>query len=248
MTTLFQQQYRDLEDRMRRLAEAEGDVYLPNPKPKGPVDYVLICMEPSFGKWAGGSVPKARERVDAGFRNFLNGMDSMLLHFCVRRFLCNPEQTYHITDFSKGAMPVERAAHGRGERYARWYSLLKDELELISKPDARVIAVGNQVYTQLNRSAYTRPVTPIIHYSSQAGRARAAGVAGHEKQFDKFKAQVSREDVISVAHEVLIESGVPAQIYNEAIATIQRARLSESRIKLIFNYKLDFEKLLSQAI
>lgn len=248
MTTLFQQKYRELEDRMRGLAEAEGNVYLPNPSPKGPVDYVLICMEPSFGKWAGGSEEEARKRVDAGFRNFLNGMDTMLLHFSVRKFLCNPGQTYHITDFSKGAMHVDRAAHGRAERYARWYSSLKDELELTSKPSAKVIAIGKQVHDQLNRSGYARPVTPTIHYSSLAGKARTDGLAGHEDKLDKFRAQVSRDDVISVAHEVLIESGVPARIYNEALATIQRASLSESRIKLILNYKLAFEKLRSQAI
>ena len=72
---------------MKALAEADGDVYLPNPKPGGPVDYVLICMEPSLAHWAR-SAKEARARVDAGFRNFLAGFEPMLLHFSVRRFLC----------------------------------------------------------------------------------------------------------------------------------------------------------------
>jgi hypothetical protein len=41
--------YCNLERRMKALAESEGDVYLPNPKPAGLVDYILICMEPSLG-------------------------------------------------------------------------------------------------------------------------------------------------------------------------------------------------------
>lgn len=60
--------YRELEERMRRLAEAEGDVFLPNPEPTGPVHYVLICMEPSLG---GASASEVRTRVEAGARNFV---------------------------------------------------------------------------------------------------------------------------------------------------------------------------------
>ena len=48
----FRAKYRRLEDRMRALAEADDDVFLPNPEPVEPVDYVLICMEPSLGAWA----------------------------------------------------------------------------------------------------------------------------------------------------------------------------------------------------
>jgi hypothetical protein len=45
----FHEKYRDLEDRLRALAEADGDVYLPNVEPSGPVRYVFIAMEPSLG-------------------------------------------------------------------------------------------------------------------------------------------------------------------------------------------------------
>ncbi len=41
--------YRDLERRLKTLAESDGDVYLPNPEPTARVDYILICMEPSLG-------------------------------------------------------------------------------------------------------------------------------------------------------------------------------------------------------
>ncbi len=49
----FQDAYQELEGRMRAFAEADGDVYLPNPEPAGPVDTVLIAMEPLMGGWGG---------------------------------------------------------------------------------------------------------------------------------------------------------------------------------------------------
>jgi hypothetical protein len=72
----------------------------------------LICLEPSLGHWAR-SVTKARERVASGFRNFLTDIEPMLLHFSVRRFLCEKGQHYHITDFSKAAMLVKQAGAAR---------------------------------------------------------------------------------------------------------------------------------------
>jgi hypothetical protein len=46
---VFHTAYRELEERMRALAEADGDVFLPNPEPLGPAHYVLIqpffCLE-----------------------------------------------------------------------------------------------------------------------------------------------------------------------------------------------------------
>ena len=112
--------YADLERRMSALAERECRVYLPNPEPTTRVDYILICMEPSLGHWAR-SEAEARERVASGFRNFLTDIEPMLLHFSVRRFLCEKGQHYHITDFSKGAMPVKQAGAARADRYKRWY-------------------------------------------------------------------------------------------------------------------------------
>ena len=71
---------------MKSLAESDSDVYLPNPEPTARVDYILICMEPSLGHWAR-SAEEARAKVASGFRNFLSGIEPMLLHFSVRRFL-----------------------------------------------------------------------------------------------------------------------------------------------------------------
>ena len=144
----FHTAYRELEERMKVLAEADGDVFLPNPEPSGTVQYILICMEPSLGRWAR-SADDARLRVEAGFRNFLFSIEDFILHFCVRRWLCGPAERYHITDFSKGAMLVDYAGFARTQRYDRWYSLLQQEINLCANPSAGIVAVGNVVAEHL---------------------------------------------------------------------------------------------------
>jgi hypothetical protein len=121
MESEFRSAYRNLDQQMKELAESDVDgVYLPNPEPTGTVDYIFVCMEPSLGHWAR-NAEDARARVALGFRNFLAGIDPMLLHFSARRFLCDTGQRYHITDFSKGAMHGKHANKARTDRYNRWY-------------------------------------------------------------------------------------------------------------------------------
>src|SRR5436190_8414128 len=105
----FRASYQRLEARMTRLAEADGDVFLPNPELSRPVEYLLIGMEPSLGRWAR-SREEADAKVKAGFRNFVSSIEDFILHFCVRHYLCSGSETYHITDLSKGAMLVSPQA------------------------------------------------------------------------------------------------------------------------------------------
>jgi hypothetical protein len=177
--------YRDLERRMKALAESDGHVYLPNPEPTARVDYILICMEPSLGHWAR-SAEEARAKVASGFRNFLADIEPMLFAFSVRRFLCEKGQRYLITDFSKGAMLGKHAGAVRADRYDRWYALLQEEIDLLAAPGACVIAVGKAVAEHLRRREFPREVTPVIHYSPLAGRARTVRLEGHEDRFREF--------------------------------------------------------------
>lgn len=241
----FIRAYRDLDQRMKALAESDGGVYLPNPEPTGPVDYIFVCMEPSLGRWAR-SAEEARTKVASGFRNFLAGYEPMLLHFSTRRFLCDTGQRYHITDFSKGAMLVEDAGKDRTVRYDKWYALLQEEIDLVAPPDARVIAVGQDVAKHLRRQGFQRKVTQVIlHYSQQASSHRIARLEGHEERFREFANSISSQDILSTTRDVLEESRVPPAIFNEAFSIVERSPLSESRRKLIYCYKLDFEAIRS---
>jgi len=224
---------------MKALAESEGNVFLPNIEPEGPVQYVLICMEPSLGRWAR-SKDEARSKVEAGFRNFLFSTEDFILHFCARRYLCKPEERYHITDLSKGAMRVEGASHARAERYDRWFPLLLEEIDLVAHPNAGIVTVGKVVSGYLGQRDFRRPFTPVIHYSGQAGPARNRGIAGREASFLSFMESVSREDVVATAEEVLKASLVPASIADDTLARLARSQLTTSRKKLIFNYMVAF--------
>jgi hypothetical protein len=200
MDSSFQRAYRELEERMKALAEADGDVFLPNPEPLGTAQYVLICMEPSLGWWAN-TAEQARSRVEAGFRNFLFSIEDFIFHFCVRRYLCGPEERYHVTDLSKGAMLVARAGLARRQRYDRWYSLLEEEIDLCASPGAGIVAVGRAVAQHLEQRCFQRSFIRVIHYSGQAAPARAAGIVGREDDFQAFVDSVTLEDVVVIAEE-----------------------------------------------
>jgi hypothetical protein len=238
----FRDAYRELEARMKVLAEANGDVFLPNLQPLGPVEYVFVCMEPSLGKWAR-SADEARSKVEAGFQNFMSSIEDFILHFCIQQYLCAPTQRYHMTDLSKGAMLVERAGVARTQRYDSWYGLLVEELDLVAKSGSGIFAVGNAVAQYLERRAFPRPFTKVIHYSGQAARARIAGIVGREDSFEEFRSSVSLERVLATAEDVLMASVVPASFRDETLARLAKCKLTESRQQLIFNYKLAFEAM-----
>jgi len=104
----FITQMRELEQEFAAAAAVDGDVYLPNFTPSGPVDAVLIGMEPSLGWWAR-TPAEAAAKIAAGFRNFMWSPEDFILHYAARRSLCSAAETYHVTDISKGAMTVKNA-------------------------------------------------------------------------------------------------------------------------------------------
>jgi hypothetical protein len=246
MTTndTFQVAYRTLEREMKACAEDDAaGVFLPSVAPAGPVDYVLICMEPSLGSTSAGQV---RERVQAWFRNFLSSMGDFILHFSARTYLCKEGQRYHITDFSKGAMAVKSARAARAQRYDLWYPLLLKEIKLIAKPNAGFFAVGKVVDRHLRRLGFPRPFDEVIHYSGQAARTRKEFVAKRKANFEAFKGTVSLRDIRDAAEDVLRSADVPARFHSEALARLKAPQLTDSSKQLIFNYKVAFESFRSQ--
>ena len=194
--------YRNLEDLFRaqvikdrthaieRVVQGWG-VYLPCVEPESQVDYVIVGMEPSFG-WADGIVD-AEEKIKQGARNFgrpENDREPLALFMLsIERFLCKKGETYHLTDVSKGAMPVTVADLDRARRYEEWYPLLLKEIEIVGKPGAPVIAIGRKVEKFLKRrdieSDTGRPLHTVTHYSLQASAYFKREV---EKDYEGFEA------------------------------------------------------------
>ena len=226
---------------MKSLAEADGDIFLPNPAPSGPVDYALVCMEPSLGRWA--TTPKlASERIAAGFRNFIYSLEDFILHYCESRYPCDKGQRYFLTDVSKGAMLVHRAGNERAERYNRWHNLLTDELELLLRPYGRVIAVGSAVSKHF-RDRGLRDFSTIMHFSRQAATGRNAAIAGREEEFEAYREEVTLRDVVDNAEHYMSACGIPASIQAQTLARLSATALTDSRRKLMFAYKAAFEAM-----
>lgn len=202
--------YRQLEDRFReqvardrthtidRVKQGWG-VYLPVEKPVYRADYVLVGMEPSMG-WAENAL-HAEQMVAAGkIVNFgcdWPGPESHVLKlFCrsIERFLCGPNEHHYLTDLSKGAMMVEVAAIDRGSRYMRWYELLLDELAIVAKPKAPVIAIGSRVGKFLRgRKLAERTehnLHEVPHYSLQNWRVWETEAKDNRDGFRAFQRDV----------------------------------------------------------
>lgn len=207
----FGEKYKALEREFKRQVEKDNkelgikSLFLPNIRPEGPVDFVLIAQEPSLG---GGDWDKGVEKIKQGDRNFSGSFEDFILHFCIREYLCQGGKGYHLTDLAKGAMKTDDAGFKPEVRYDRWYPLLLRELQVVAKPEARIISIGRKAERFLKRKKLARHAREIPHYSLTGswhwGKEAKADPVG----FRKFCTTVSREDVERVAEEVLEEGRV----------------------------------------
>lgn len=235
--TLDTDAYADLERRFRaqlitdrerlieRVKEGWG-VYLPCWKPTSQVDFVIVGMEPSF--WWANDVEDGEKKVADGMTNFGGPVewndDSPLglFQLSIERFLCKRGE-YHLTDVSKGAMPTTVAAVDRKRRYERWYPLLLDEIKIVGKSDAPVIAIGNAVQGFLSGNDLEgktgRRLYRILHYSNQASRSRKIEADNDPEGFKAFtESQFGKNSCWS-------------------------SKLTESKKQLVFTYYKQFKRI-----
>ena len=246
----FLEKYEKLESAFERQVakDANGSTFLPNIRPEGPVDFVLIGQEPSCGN---GNPDKAREVTDRVDRNFSGSLEDFILHFCVKEYLCKGGKTYYLTDLSKGAMKTRVAAHEREKRYEEWYPLLKKELRVVAKPGAQVISIGRTVQRFLERKVsdgYIIKRIPhyggILHYSLQASRHRGKASKCDPEGYRQFCSEVNLRDVEQAAKEVLAQAGMRDSDINHNLNRLRAGSgLTDSRKKLMFDYKVAFERI-----
>jgi hypothetical protein len=138
-------------------------------------------------------------------------------------------------------MLVKQAGVERSDRYDRWYQFLLEEVGLVIKPTTKIFAVGHAVAKHLGSRNFPSEFSQVMHYGRLAARARAKGIVGHEDEFRKFRSSVVLADLIATARNVLNVSGIPEKFQSETLMRLANNQLTESRLKLIFNYKLAFE-------
>lgn len=239
----FTWRYAALEKKLRKQAAADNVVYLPNMEPPGPVDFVFIAMEPSLGGWAQ-DVKDAQQQIETGFRNFSLSIWDFILHFAIREFVCNDDvRSYHITDISKGPMPVERARVDRKSRWEAWYPLLREEIAIVAKPTARIFAVGRKAERFLNTQ--NPRLWPMIeycpHYSPQNGAEWKRWRDGLERSFGEFSRKDWKSGVVANAKAVLTNAHLPNKLVSRRLAALERVNFGHAQDALLFAYAQCFE-------
>ena len=241
----FDQAYRELEEEFRQRVEEDNkrwrfeSILLPNVEPAGPVDYVLIGMEPSLGGFAKGKgdarIAYAQSLIDEGFRNFCG---VWILHHPVRNYLCPDGGTYYVTDLAKGAMLTKEEGAGSEEKYDEWYPLLEKELGLVAKPDAKIISIGNKVGQFLSKKGLYGHVGTIPHYSGRAARYFGKEITNEKRksEYQGFAAGIQTLSGYSCS---------PNHVWARDCKS-DEATPTERQKKLMFDYKVRFERLREQ--
>ena len=234
----FEQAYRELEKEFRRRVADDcrqwkfDSVYLPNVAPQGPVDYVLVAMEPSLEGWANDLVD-AKKRINLGFRNFCGVWQ---LHYPVGKYLCQDGENFYLTDLAKGAMATGSPGAANEEKYDAWFPLLEKELALVAKPDAKIISVGGRVGSFLLKKGLYGHVGTVPHYSGQAARYWGREIPGREKEFEKFQSELGV--IPSWTHKPYQPCGTGHEC--------KEVSPTETQVRLLFDYQVRFERIRQQ--
>ena len=216
-------------------------VFLPNIRPQAPVDFVLIGAEPSLG---GKGYDAFSKMIDGGFKNFALSFEDFILHFCVREYLCKGGRTYYLTDLSKGAMTTKVAKPGFKHWYKEWHHLLREELALVEKPSARRVAIGGTVRNFLNKlKLYRSDDRTVIHYSGMAAAHRGNAIKGREDSYRAFAKRITLDVIIDIAKAVLRDAEMEPFLPDTLKRLNRGSGLTESRKKLMFDYKVAFEEI-----
>ena len=238
---MFSEEYKGLEDRFWDQVECDhikyepGGGYLPNFTPSGPVDYILVAMEPSTG----GS-GRCEGPVPEPPLNFSWSVEDFILQYCAREYLCRRGETYHITDLAKGVMTVRDAGRHRQKRYERWYPLLRQELAQLHKPGkTRLIAVGKVVGDFLSgRDLCER----VLHYGRAAAAHRKRAIQPWVEGFEEFRRGGDQDAFRESVPKIL--SGSPLASYEDLRPEGGGPfTLTKSRMKLMYYYKNRFGEL-----
>ena len=230
----FKEAYSMLEEEFREMVQKDRAlglkcIYLPNIEPEGPVDYILVGMEPSLGGYAK-NLENAQQKIDMGFRNFCG---VWTLHYPVRNYLCRDGESYYVTDLAQGAMLTTSPGAGDREKYERWYSLFEKELGLVAKSGAKIISIGDRVGQFLSRKNLPGHAGTIPHYSAQAVGNWGKEITCLKAEWGEFKAGLCKIPRQTCAPHHSCSPGHKKGEIN----------LSDSRKKLMFDYKVRFERI-----
>ena len=154
-------------------------------------------------------------------------------------YLCREGQSYHVTDVAKGGMPTDQAKQTRNKRWLRWSGLLKEELNLVAKPDVRVITLGKEVARFLEKQNVSQRLAGNIpHFSTQASLARTIAPQLLPEQYEEFSKSVSIADIRNTAEEMM--QAREFDKFRDSILQGIPKELTGSGRQLLFTYRCLF--------
>ena len=231
----FAQAYSELEDKFKAMVDKDKrshgieSLFLPNVEPTGQVDYVLVGMEPGLNAM---DLKTASKKIDEGtFENWGRYPQKNTLVFAVWNYLCDEGKTkYYFTDLAHGAMNGEsKGAKDQAKidraKYERWYSLFEEELGLVAKPDAKIIAIGHTARDFLTRAGIHGYAGVVSHPSGNALSSAGMEISGNKERWGNYCRDT------------------------EACATDQfpsGVKKTWARRKLVFDYMIRFERIRNQ--
>ena len=226
----FEQEYSALKDKFRCMVDKDKtcygieSVFLPNIRPSGPVDYVIVGMEPGLN---GMKIETARARIkDGTYKNWGAYPQKNPLVFAVWKYLCDEDKTkYYFTDLAHGAMNATSKDAKDRAKYERWYSLFEEELALVAKPTAKVISIGNTACTFLAEKGLYGHSGVVAHPSGQGLRYAGKEIPASRERWERFKVKSEPEG----------NNWFPCEVRN----TLPRQ-------KLVFDYMIRFERIRKQ--
>ena len=144
-------------------------------------------------------------------------------------------------------MSVKQAKKDHWAKWNRWYPLLKEELELVANCGAPVISIGKQVERFLNAKGLKNHVGSIVHYSAANGRAQKTAAEQQREAYRAFRCTVGFEDIEAAVCNVLRDEPNAPSIERKLEQLQLSSGFTEHTKKLVFSYKVCFERLLEKG-
>jgi hypothetical protein len=226
----IRQKERKLVERIKAQNPGEEIEYVQNLNPKTKAEYILVTMEPSLGGWINWSRP-----AKSGLRNFMLSWEDFILHYCAKHFLGGP---YYITDIAKAAMKVRTA--GRLRNYDEWISLLREEINVVGRPDYKLVFVGKTVERAISCTFAPEHIAgTTIHYSPMVAYMRK----NLPRNPPSAVMAVTEGSILKFARALLAEHTISEATKTRVLKRLGRSgtKLSDSRRRLMYTYYEHFE-------
>ena len=240
MSASFQERYSALQSQWHQATVQHKHHYLKYLAPRSPVDYVLVAKMTSIPQQDADTLPPgAYPAIPPPHYNLLLSLGDLSLNYGARRHLCRPGETYYVTDLGKCARPPKLAkGKTQEEEFTYWYPMLLKELELVAKPNAKVVPVGSATWEFLKRQLeFPWPLThPVLHWSASAIVAAKMASSFFPQEWEDFRQTTSWDDLLASSAEILEEADLGRHV--DSIDRRFKDKFGDTHRHYMFTYKM----------